>query len=307
MDVVSEVKRRISAHIPKDDVGVLRNMRAVRSIRPIGTVSHDDIDIRPPVGRTTLKLRKQIERARRMERTRAFYDKMNIDKECVWTHSISDNFEQINYEQLDTELVPNNIYIIHQHPPGITRNHIIGRFIQSDVLNGKINYVFEPYWSRIVRFNVSEPYSEWKNSKEITLSTSFMEKFLDKGDIRVTNPITKKTRYNPYLLVVDKRDIKHDANERYYDIYDISKHDTFGLFRKHLPNKSPEEICKRLPQHRLEMARTFEEIGSKHSGSDDPLSHVMSFLKTGGTRKRTLCRLKFRGRTQKRHHRRRRS
>jgi len=290
-------------------------MRAVRSLSttrhtvatppPSIKESQDDIHIRPTVGRTTLKLRNKIERARRMARTRDFYDKMNIDKNCVWTHSISDNFDKINYEQLDTELVPNNIYIIHQHRPGITRHHIIGRFISSDVLNGKTHYIFEPYWSRIVRFDDSESYSQWNDSKEITYVKTHMEKFLDTGNIRVVNPITRKTQYNPYLVVITKADmIEHD----YYYIYDISKHDTFGLFRKHLPTKSPEEICKLLPQHRTELARALEGIGSKHPGIDDPLLHgVMSFLKTGGTRKRTLRRSKFGGRTRSRHHRRRRS
>lgn len=296
-------------------------MRAARSIRNTGTV-----------GRTTLKLRKQIERARRMERTRSFYDKMNIDKECVWTHSISKNFEKIQYDMLERTLVPDNIYIVHREQPARTIEYIIGRFIQIDKPDDThTNFVFEPYWSRMVRQD-DKDYPEWKDSKEITHSKSFMRKFLKTGDVRATNPITNKIQYNPYLLVVDKRHIKHDANEGYYDIYDISKHDTFGIVSKHLPTKSPEEICKLLPQHRLELARTFEEFGSKHPGSDDPLSHVMSFLKTGGTRKRTLRRtdvvsevkrristhipkedvgflrnMKFRGRTQKRHHRRRRA
>ena len=265
-----------------------------------------------------------------MERMRGFYNEMNKDKKCVWTHSISDNFDKINYEQLDTELVPNNIYIIHQHRHGITMQHIIGRFISSDVLNGKTHYIFEPYWSRIVRFDDSESYSQWNDSKEETYVKTHMEKFLKSGNIYATNKLTGKTQYNPYLVVITKADmIEHD----YYDIYDASKHDTFGLFRTHLPTTSPEEICKLLPQHRIELARALEGIGSKHPGSDDPLLHsVMSFLKTGGTRKRTLRRtdvvsevkrristhipkedvgflrnMKFGGRTRSRHHRRRRS
>ena len=234
---------------------------------------------------------------------------------------------------LERTLVPDNIYIVHREQLGRTMEYIIGRFIQIDnPTETKTVFVFEPYWSRTVRQDPKE-YPEWKDSKEITYVKTHMEKFLKSGNIYATNKLTGKTQYNPYLLVVDKREIKHDTNEKYYDIYDTSKYDTFGLFRTYLPTTSPEEICKLLPQHRIELARAIEGIGSKHPGIDDPLLHgVMSFLKTGGTRKRTLRRtdvvsevkrristhipkedvgflrnMKFGGRTRSRHHRRRRS
>lgn len=129
---------------------------------------------------------------------------------CKWLGSIKENFEKINYDELE----PGKIYIYK-------RNHTIvgywiGRFlgVEHDLSVEEEYLIFDVFWYRLPR----DHNETWEKPQFSSLAEG--------QSIKIT------------------RDEEHYFSISKCEFFDIEYNDFDNIFSDNLPTKSPQEICK---------------------------------------------------------------